>query len=636
MPSSTTPTKGSEPKAKEAVSRLCPASCGASISGRDPHPMCIACMGIKHAQCSLADPHSCVHCASMPEKILERRLRVTVATNQDPCLGGATAKASTNVHQSQAATSWADMMEAVSPLVPPLFDDAILEAEPGTEDAEGDGNFDLLDMDGMEEEEDDSTFPVQLSRPPSASDAAQPADSNLYEVCKRAAAKLGIQWPAAPDAEGAERDLYDGKRLPPAQPPSKQLLPAVPICMKEMSRYWSSPFKSKLPTKGCSKLEIHGMGELGLAEPPAVEPSVAYHLHPNRRSLSTSSGISLPGKTDRLTASTYQRMYKYAAQSVCSLNAMTLLSAYQAEILEEMGCQLDSGSPSPALWDEICIVNDLVLRSSRGAVQGCGRVMGLAVSGERALWLSLSGLSDAQKAEVMDATYDPTKGLFGPALEKMRETSTLRKQEGEAFDLCLPRKQAPRPPQPARSGFAAAAVAARGARRKLPVSRPLVPLWDLSVVLEALSHHPFEPLEAVGMKFVSLKVVLLLALTTAKRFAPGISKVCLRPNPVFVPKVVESTYRCRTVELSAFHPPPFSSVEEQRLNTLCPVRALHVYVSRSAGFRNGDQLFVSWATPHRGKPLSRQRLSHWIVEAISLAYDCRGLQPPPWLEGPLH
>ncbi len=105
---------------------------------------------------------------------------------------------------------------------------------------------------------------------------------------------------------------------------------------------------------------------------------------------------------------------------MCSLNAVTLLSAYQAEILEEMGRQLDSGSPIPALWDEICIVNDLILRSSRGAVQSCGRMMGLAVSGERVLWLNLSGLSDAQKSEVMDATYDPTKGLFGPALEKMR------------------------------------------------------------------------------------------------------------------------------------------------------------------------------------------------------------------------
>ena len=74
--------------------------------------------------------------------------------------------------------------------------------------------------------------------------------------------------------------------------------------------------------------------------------------------------------------------------------------------------------------------------------------------------LSLSGLGDTQRAEVMDAAYDPTKGLFGPALEKMRETSTQRKQEGEAFELCLPRKQTPRPPP--RTGFAAAAAAARG------------------------------------------------------------------------------------------------------------------------------------------------------------------------------
>ncbi|KAE8299673.1 hypothetical protein D5F01_LYC02085 [Larimichthys crocea] len=253
--------------------------------------------------------------------------------------------------------------------------------------------------------------------------------------------------------EGATRDLYDGKRLPPA----KQLLPAVPACMTEMSRFWSSPFKSKVTTQGYSKLEVHGMAELGLAEPPAVEPSLAYHLHPSRRSISASSRISLPGKTERTAAGVYQRMYKYAAQSVCSLNAVTLLSAYQAEILEEMGRQLDSGVPNPTLWDEICVVNDLLLRSSRGAVQGCGCVMGLAVAGERDLWLSLSGLGDTQKTEVMDAAYDPTKGLFGPALERMRETSTQRKQEGEAFELCLPRKQIPRPPP--RTGFAAAAAA---------------------------------------------------------------------------------------------------------------------------------------------------------------------------------
>lgn len=49
--------------------------------------------------------------------------------------------------------------------------------------------------------------------------------------------------------------------------------------------------------------------------------------------------------------------------------------------------------------------------------------MGHAVAGERILWLNLSGLSNAHKAGVMDAEYEPTKGLFGPALQKMRETS---------------------------------------------------------------------------------------------------------------------------------------------------------------------------------------------------------------------
>ncbi|XP_075959924.1 LOW QUALITY PROTEIN: uncharacterized protein LOC142963104 [Anarhichas minor] len=457
MSKAATPTRGSEPKTKEAVSRPCPASCGASISGRDPHPLCIACMGAKHAHAALADPQVCLHCASMPEKTLERRLRVVVSNKQDPVLSGTTTK---DTHLPRAPSSWADMMDAECREIPPLFE-GLLDVEPGCEDAEGDANSDFLEMDDTEEEEDDSTFPLQQPRPPSASDAVSPMDSDLYEVCKRAASKLGILWPAAQDATGGERDLYDGKRLPPAQPPSKQLLPAVPACMKEMSRSWSSPLKSKLPTRGYSKLEVEGKEGLGLAEPPAVEPLVAYHLHPNRRSLSTSSNISLPNKTDRLTASVFQRVYKYAAQSVCSLNALTLLSAYQAEILEQMGGQLDTGAPNPTLWDEICVVNDLILRSSRGAVQDCGRVMGLAVSGERALWLNLSGLGDAQKAEVMDAAYDPAKGLFGPALEKMRETSTLRKQEGEAFDLCLPRRHIPRTPQTQRAGSAATATATR-------------------------------------------------------------------------------------------------------------------------------------------------------------------------------
>ncbi len=42
-------------------------------------------------------------------------------------------------------------------------------------------------------------------------------------------------------------------------------------------------------------------------------------------------------------------------------------------------------------------------------------------------------------------------------------------------------------------------------------------------------------------------------------------------------------------------------------------------------------LFVSWAKPHTGKPVTKQQLSHWIVGAISLAYGSKGLQAPAGL-----
>lgn len=57
----------------------------------------------------------------------------------------------------------------------------------------------------------------------------------------------------------------------------------------------------------------------------------------------------------------------------------------------------------------------------------------------------------------------------------------------------------------------------KGAQRKLLVSRPLGPLWELSVMLNALFFHPFEPMEVADMKFVSLNTALLLALITVKQ-----------------------------------------------------------------------------------------------------------------------
>ncbi|XP_049432685.1 uncharacterized protein LOC125889068 [Epinephelus fuscoguttatus] len=183
----------------------------------------------------------------------------------------------------------------------------------------------------------------------------------------------------------------------------------------------------------------------------------------------------------------------------------------------------------------------------------------------------------------------------------------------------------------------------KGARRKLPVSKPLAPSWDLPMVLDALSAPPFEPLDQVDLKMVALKTVLLLSLASAKRvgeihalsvheectkFSAGNTRVTLQPNPAFMPKVLGS---CSPIDLVSFYPPPFSSDEHRRLHMLCPVRALRIYMDRTEGCRKSDQLFVSWAKNQVGKPVSKQRLSHWIVGAIALAYSAKGAQAPEGL-----
>lgn len=179
----------------------------------------------------------------------------------------------------------------------------------------------------------------------------------------------------------------------------------------------------------------------------------------------------------------------------------------------------------------------------------------------------------------------------------------------------------------------------KGARKKSRVSKPRAPPWDLALVLDALCQPPFEPLGRMDMKMLTLKTALLVALATAKRvsdiqalsvhpdctrFSENDHKVSIMVNPSFVPK--NPLLECVPILLEAFHPPPFTTQEQERLHFLCPVRALKAYIDRSAPLRTSDQLFVSWVKPH--KSISKQRLSHWIVEAIVLAYTSMGKVPP--------
>ncbi len=129
----------------------------------------------------------------------------------------------------------------------------------------------------------------------------------------------------------------------------------------------------------------------------------------------------------------------------------------------------------------------------------------------------------------------------------------------------------------------------KGARRLHPPRPPSVPPWDLEVVLRALSQPPFEPLTSVGLKELSLKTTLLLALASAKckgdlhafsvdsdciRFGAGDCSVTLRPRMGYVPKSLSTPLKTQTVSLSALSSESTASREADAQTSVCPVRAL--------------------------------------------------------------
>lgn len=64
---------------------------------------------------------------------------------------------------------------------------------------------------------------------------------------------------------------------------------------------------------------------------------------------------------------------------------------------------------------------------------------------------------------------------------------------------------------------------------------------------------------------------------------------------------------------------------------LCPVRVVRTYVGSPQDIRRNNQLFVYWAGPHKSRPVTKQRLSYFLVEAITMTSSNEILQSPEGL-----
>ncbi|XP_078249919.1 uncharacterized protein LOC144589350 [Pogona vitticeps] len=176
-----------------------------------------------------------------------------------------------------------------------------------------------------------------------------------------------------------------------------------------------------------------------------------------------------------------------------------------------------------------------------------------------------------------------------------------------------------------------------------PPFKPLVPQWSLNLVLRALMCPPFEPLATCSLKLLSLKVLFLVAITSARRASelaalradqPFLQffndKVILHTDVSFLPKVVSEFHLNQPLVLPTFFSQPTNETERM-LHSLDVRRALSFYVARTKEFRLSPKLFLCYFGHKKGLPASSSSISRWLVSAIALAYELQHKPPPEGL-----
>ncbi len=173
----------------------------------------------------------------------------------------------------------------------------------------------------------------------------------------------------------------------------------------------------------------HSYGEM-----PKVEETLASYLSPE--SSSSIKSPTLPTKPVRITSALVGKAYSAAGQAAACLHTMSLLQAYQAELLIE----LDKGEGfNPSSVCELRRAKDLSLRAAKETAKSIGRSMAALVATERHLWLNLSNIKGKDKNFLMDAPISPS-GLFGGAVNSVVERFQESAKQAAAFQKLLPRR----------------------------------------------------------------------------------------------------------------------------------------------------------------------------------------------------
>ena len=164
------------------------------------------------------------------------------------------------------------------------------------------------------------------------------------------------------------------------------------------------------------------------------------------------------------------------------------------------------------------------------------------------------------------------------------------------------------------------------------------PAWDVSLVLQSLTGAPYEPLRTCEERFLAQKTLFLLALASAKRIGE-LHALSYRVSHTrdwgevsfaFVTGFVAKTQDPSSLapRFEGFTVPALTNARMNRNGRLlCPVRAVKVYLDRTAPHRpRCERLFVS--AGRSKKEISKTTVSFWLRKTISRAYELSGTALP--------
>ena len=164
------------------------------------------------------------------------------------------------------------------------------------------------------------------------------------------------------------------------------------------------------------------------------------------------------------------------------------------------------------------------------------------------------------------------------------------------------------------------------------------PAWDVSLVLQSLTGAPYEPLRTCEERFLAQKTLFLLALASAKRIGE-LHALSYRVSHTrdwgevsfaFVTSFVAKTQDPSSLapRFEGFTVPALPNARKNRNGRLlCPVRAVKVYLDRTAPHRpRCERLFVT--AGRSKKEISKTTVSFWLRKTISRAYELSGTALP--------